>query len=66
MKKALFFTLLVSTNALPAQDYSAFTSTIRILEFSDSVTVESTWSHLKNSQKVPFIVHDSVAFLFHR
>ena len=66
MKKSLLLILLASSSYLYAQDYSEFFSTIKILETGDSVAVESVWSQLKNSQKVPLIVGDSVAFLFRR
>jgi enterochelin esterase-like enzyme len=64
MKKVIFALLTVYVSPLLAQDYSVFTSTTRALEFGDSATVESTWGQLKSSQKIPYVVGDSVAFLF--
>jgi enterochelin esterase-like enzyme len=56
-------TILVSFS-LSAQDYSKFTSTLRSLQHDDSTTRELLWNLLKSTKKIPYIVHDSVAFLF--
>jgi enterochelin esterase family protein len=58
----IIFTLTLV--ALTAQDYSAFTSTVLKLQNGDSSTRESVWNELKSKKKIPFIIHDSVAFLY--
>jgi enterochelin esterase-like enzyme len=64
MKKLLFAPFFTFSITLFAQDYSVFTTTIKALESGDSAAIETTWAQLKADQKVPFIVQDSVAFLF--
>ena len=56
--------LTLATTALLSQDYSEFTHTLSKLQYGDSVTRETLWNTLKSTQRIPFIAHDSVAFLF--
>jgi enterochelin esterase-like enzyme len=64
MKKLLLASFFAISSPLFSQDYSAFTSTLKTLESGDSIAIETTWAQLKTAQKVPLIMHDSVAFLF--
>ena len=49
---------------LSAQDYLEFSSTLSKLQYGDSATREQIWNQLKSSKRIPFVSHDSVAFLF--
>lgn len=49
----------VSVNLI-AQDYSTFTNTIQKLYASP----EQTWAELKQTNAIPFAVHDSIALLY--
>jgi enterochelin esterase-like enzyme len=62
MKRLLALIFSLSCTLGMAQDYSEFTATIKKL--SDTSTYRQTWDHLVQSQRIPFIVNDSVAFLY--
>jgi enterochelin esterase-like enzyme len=47
-----------------AQDYQAFTSTIKSLYTADSASLESIWIDLVESENIPLVSGDSVAFLY--
>lgn len=47
-----------------SQDYATFTATTKAIQSNDSALVESTWQTLRANNQIPFIVGDSVAFLF--
>lgn len=49
---------------MPAQDYTEFSKRIRQLFSSDPTTVENTWHDLLESDNIPLVVKDSVAFLY--
>lgn len=55
---------LLWMSALSAQDYQAFSETINRLYSRDSMEVTSTWADLTERGNIPFVVHDSVAFLY--
>src|SRR5258705_2511 len=63
--------LLVSINAL-GQDYSSFKNKLEQLPQISSITdsaqrqneIEKWWSALHQQEQIPFIVEDSVAFLY--
>src|SRR5689334_8960728 len=58
---ALIFQLILLLKVC-AQDYSPFTSTIKKLY--DTASYDQTWNQLVESQKIPLVVEDSVAFLY--
>jgi enterochelin esterase-like enzyme len=53
--------LLINVNA---QDYSAFTSKISELYRADSTQLEKLWKELAETENIPFVYEDSVAFLY--
>jgi enterochelin esterase family protein len=64
MKVTFWIALFLFSFILRAQHTDSFTTTLLHLQYGDSSTRESIWNELKSSKKIPFIVNDSVAFLF--
>lgn len=61
----MFFAFCWLAANLQAQDYSPFSSTLS--EFyikKDSASVQNYWNEFKRTHAVPFIVYDSVAFIY--
>ncbi|HYG19776.1 MAG TPA: alpha/beta hydrolase-fold protein, partial [Ohtaekwangia sp.] len=64
MKTSFIFLFLIYTHVLPAQRYDTFTATLTKLYSPAAAEVDSTWDNLIQSQRIPFVVEDSVAFLY--
>jgi enterochelin esterase-like enzyme len=64
MRNLILGFLILIVHSLQSQDYYEFSSTLTLLQHGDSSTRELVWNKLKAANKIPFIVHDSVAFLF--
>jgi len=64
MKTHIWIALCLVGFTLQAQDYSEFRSTLKTIQNGDSAAREAVWTKLKSGKKIPFIIHDSVAFLF--
>src|SRR5690349_11946711 len=59
------FIILISAGICGAQDYSAFTNTTKkLLHASDMEQASIAWGEFIEKEAVPFVVHDSVAFLY--
>jgi len=57
----IFFHFVIS---LSGQDYGSFTERIQELYNADSVKVETVWKELSETENIPLIVEDSVAFMY--
>ena len=65
MMRVLSFAIsLLWMSGLSAQDYQPFSETISRLYSRDSLKVHATWTDLVERGNIPFVVHDSVAFLY--
>jgi enterochelin esterase-like enzyme len=66
MKLALPICLLLvsSMSVCQAQDYSKFTATVKALHKTDSTEIDLLWTELVESDNIPLIFEDSVAFLY--
>jgi enterochelin esterase-like enzyme len=65
MKRFLVIILALATSCSFAQDYSSFTN--RIAELTSHKTqeaIDKVWNDLANSKHIPYIINDSVAFLY--
>jgi enterochelin esterase-like enzyme len=60
---AILAILWLSISLCVAQDYREFSSTLRALS-TDSAQSDSVWNSLIAQHRIPFIVEDSVAFLY--
>jgi len=56
-------TLTVLTFAVAAQDYHTFTATVQSF-YASPTAAEETWSRLVSQGNIPFVIEDSVAFLY--
>jgi enterochelin esterase-like enzyme len=64
MKKTLALLFSLQCAFAVAQDYTEFQNTIQSLYTPDSTRRDSIWNDLVESENIPFIVDDSVAFLY--
>lgn len=65
MKYPVLLLLLLASIFCTAQDYSFFTSTIQKLHASSSAEViDRLWNDLAESENIPLVAEDSVAFLY--
>jgi hypothetical protein len=64
MKKYLVILLFCIGWHSQAQDYKPFTQTIRKFYTGSPSEVDALWSKLVSESKIPFVVEDSVAFLY--
>jgi enterochelin esterase-like enzyme len=64
MKKILLYSILcIACSICYAQDYTSFTNTIRSL-YTSPAEAEKRWNILVDQEQIPFVVGDSVAFLY--
>src|SRR5688572_20689103 len=66
MKKTTLLCLLLAHNFFSiAQDYSSFTTTVNQLYRADTEEERNKlWNDLVESEEIPFVVEDSVAFFY--
>lgn len=65
MRSLFFIACIIFSNALAAQEYGTFTSTIQnFYELKSEEEIDRAWSELVASQNIPYVHEDSVAFLY--
>lgn len=63
-KSVVLSILFIASSTCYGQDYTLFTKTIRSL-YASPEEAEQQWSLLVDKEQVPFVIGDSVAFLYH-
>lgn len=65
MKIIIVFCAFVFSFTAFSQDYSSFTNTIqKFYQYKTAEEIDNAWTDLIESEKVPLVVEDSVAFLY--